>query len=79
MMIDRCDHCGERYAAFRVGVSFAVVYRELRAEPERKRVTRHTVLGRMHEHKRNHWHMWHGPGRCVADDAPEPVYLGSTP
>jgi len=64
---ETCDHCGAPYAAFRVGLTFAVVRAELRAEPERRRVTRHTVLGRMREHKRNHWHSWHGPGRCVPD------------
>ena len=68
----RCLECGARYAAFRVGLTFAAIRRELRAEPERKRVTRGTILGRMHEHKRNEWNMWHGPGRCVAA-APERI------
>lgn len=65
---DCCRDCGAAYADLRVGLTFAAVYAELRAEPERRRVTRHTVLGRMHEHKINHWHAWHGPGRCVPDD-----------
>lgn len=64
---DHCPDCGAAYAALRVGLTFAAVRRELRAEPERRRVTRHTVLGRMREHKLNLWRYWHGPGRCVAD------------
>ena len=66
---ERCALCGAAYAALRVGLTFAEVYRELRTEPERRRVTRRTVLGRMHEHKQNHWHYWHGPGRCAPEDA----------
>ena len=65
---DSCPDCGAPYAAFRVGLTFAEVRRELRAEPNRIRVTRHTVLGRLREHKLNLWRYWHGPGRCVADN-----------
>lgn len=64
---DACTACGARYADLRLGLTFAAVRRELRAEPERRRVTRHTVLGRMREIKLMHWHAWHGPGRCAPD------------
>lgn len=65
----RCRECGAAYRDHRLGLTFAAVRRELRAEPWRLRVTRHTVLGRMHEHKMNHWHTWHGTGRCVPDES----------
>lgn len=64
---DRCEHCESRYRNFRSGLSFAEVRIELRAEVHRERVTRHTVLGRMHEHKIMRWEMAHGIGRCVPD------------
>jgi hypothetical protein len=67
----RCDHCAAPYRAFRSGLTFDVVRIELRSELHRTRVTRHTVLGRMHEHKIMLWGMAHGIGRCVPDpDAP---------
>lgn len=68
---DRCDHCHASYRKFRSGLTFDVVRIELRSEVHRTRVTRHTVLGRMHEHKIMRWGMEHGIGRCVPDpDAP---------
>jgi hypothetical protein len=67
----RCDDCGAKYRAFRSGLDFGTVRIELRSEIHRTRVTRHTVLGRMHEHKIMRWGMEHGVGRCVPDpDAP---------
>lgn len=65
---ETCPLCGGRYADLRVGLTFGEVYAELRAEPERRHVTRHTVLGRWREHKLNFWNMLHGLGRCVADE-----------
>ena len=69
-MIETCPCCAAGYRRFRVGLTFAGVRRELRAEPDRRRVTRHTVLGRMHEYKLNHWHESHGAGRCVPEETP---------
>lgn len=74
---DRCDHCNASYRKFRSGLTFDVVRIELRSELHRTRVTRHTVLGRMHEHKIMRWGMEHGIGRCVPDpDAPS--YVNTT-
>lgn len=67
----RCPECGASYRDHRVGLTFRAVRAELRSELWRVRVTRHTVLGRWREHKLNHWHAWHGLGRCVPDDATE--------
>lgn len=67
----RCDDCGASYRKFRSGLDFGTVRIELRSELHRARVTRHTVLGRMHEHKIALWGVTHGIGRCVPDpDAP---------
>jgi hypothetical protein len=74
---DICAHCGTAYAALRVGLTFGAVRAELRAEPERRRVTRHTVLGRMREHKLNLWNMTHGIERC-APDPDRPADAGTT-
>lgn len=66
-----CAWCGLPYSRFRVGLRFAAVRRELgagaaRRDPDDRRyVTRHTVLGRMHEHKQALWTEHHGPGRCA--------------
>lgn len=46
------------------------VRRELRAEqPERRHVSRGTILGRWHEIKVALWVEQHGEGRCVPESA----------
>jgi hypothetical protein len=62
-----CPHCGWRYHELRTGRTWNDVRRELRAEPERKRVSRGTILGRWHEFKRQLWESVHGPGRCIPE------------
>lgn len=63
----RCPLCGWRYRDHRSERTWRDVRAELRAEHDRKRVSRGTILGRWHEHKLLLWRAMHGRGQCVAD------------
>lgn len=66
----RCPLCDWRYYEMRTDRTWRDVRRELRAEqPERRHVSRGTILGRWHEIKVALWVEQHGEGRCVPESA----------
>lgn len=84
-----CGWCGIRYPDFKVGIRFADVRRELgrngaplEHSSGRRWITRHTVLGRMHQYKLDFWREYHGPGRCeprATGPAGDPSDLANLP